>query len=135
MIGPRSKAWGLFWSTMWKYLTPATLLFILFFNWIDYEPLKSGNYVFPGWANAIGWIIAFQSVAVIVGVLVWKFVRQSEGTVKERFLSLLSPRDDWGPAIDPKLKSDDLGENGLTGEIKPFHNSHVNVTYTFESSI
>ncbi|XP_076330492.1 sodium-dependent dopamine transporter-like [Tachypleus tridentatus] len=138
MIGPRSRAWSFFWGTMWKYFTPAALLFILFFNWIEYEPLKSGDYVFPGWANAIGWIIAFQSLVVIIGVLIWKLISLSKGTVKERFMFLLSPRDDWGPVIATKLTSDGVEENGVNGRVvrgSSVDNSHFNVTYTFESSI
>ncbi|XP_076373234.1 sodium- and chloride-dependent glycine transporter 2-like [Tachypleus tridentatus] len=139
MIGPRSRAWSFFWGTMWKYFTPAALLVIhLIFNWIEYEPLKSGDYVFPGWANAIGWIIAFQSLVVIIGVLIWKLISLSKGTVKERFMFLLSPRDDWGPVIATKLTSDGVEENGVNGRVvrgSSVDNSHFNVTYTFESSI
>ncbi|GLH14892.1 Sodium-dependent dopamine transporter [Gryllus bimaculatus] len=44
--------------------------FILFFNWIEYAPVKYGDYVYPDWADAVGWKIHF----------------------------LLQPTPDWGPA-------------------------------------
>lgn len=73
MIGPRSRLWRFFWTWMWKVVTPATLLFILFFNWIEYEPLKYGNYVYPKWADTVGWIIGMIPVIVIVASAVVSF--------------------------------------------------------------
>ncbi|XP_014665683.1 PREDICTED: sodium- and chloride-dependent glycine transporter 1-like, partial [Priapulus caudatus] len=35
------------WQIMWKFVTPAILLFILFFTWIDYTPIKYASYVYP----------------------------------------------------------------------------------------
>ncbi|XP_014679326.1 PREDICTED: sodium- and chloride-dependent glycine transporter 1-like [Priapulus caudatus] len=46
------------WQIMWKFVTPAILLFILFFTWIDYTPIKYASYVYPPWANGIGWMLA-----------------------------------------------------------------------------
>ncbi|XP_076664285.1 sodium- and chloride-dependent glycine transporter 1 isoform X2 [Andrena cerasifolii] len=68
MIGLQSRLWRFFWTWMWKLVTPATLLFILFFNWIEYEPLKYGDYVYPQWASIVGWVIGIIPVLVIVGL-------------------------------------------------------------------
>ena len=38
---------------------------ILVFTWVDYTPLKYGSYAFPPWANLLGWLISFTSVAMI----------------------------------------------------------------------
>ncbi|XP_043464150.1 sodium- and chloride-dependent glycine transporter 1-like [Leptopilina heterotoma] len=68
MIGVRCRLWRFFWTWMWKVVTPAALFFILFFNWVEYEPLKYGTYVYPRWADAVGWVVGMLPVLVIVGM-------------------------------------------------------------------
>lgn len=46
--------------------------FILVFNWIEYKPASSGSYVYPNWANAVGWVIAFFPVVVIILMMLYK---------------------------------------------------------------
>ncbi|XP_046834416.1 sodium- and chloride-dependent glycine transporter 1-like [Vespa crabro] len=70
MIGPRGRLWRFFWTWMWKVVTPAALFFILFFNWVEYEPLKYGSYVYPKWADAVGWVVGILPVLVIVGLAI-----------------------------------------------------------------
>ncbi|XP_015607712.1 sodium- and chloride-dependent glycine transporter 1 isoform X2 [Cephus cinctus] len=70
MIGPRGRVWRFFWTWMWKVVTPAALFFILFFNWVEYEPLKYGAYVYPRWADVVGWIVGLLPVFVILGLAV-----------------------------------------------------------------
>lgn len=77
MIGPRSRLWRFFWTWMWKVVTPATLFFILFFNWVEYEPLKYGDYVYPKWADIVGWVVGMIPVLVIVGVALVSIVTSS----------------------------------------------------------
>ncbi|XP_012219206.1 sodium- and chloride-dependent glycine transporter 1 [Linepithema humile] len=70
MIGPRSRLWRFFWTWMWKVITPAALLFILFFNWVKHEPPKYGTYIYPMWADVLGWVISILPVLVIVGLAI-----------------------------------------------------------------
>nr|XP_031836693.1 sodium- and chloride-dependent glycine transporter 2-like isoform X3 [Nomia melanderi] len=70
MIGPHSRLWRFFWTWMWRVVTPATLFFILFFNWIEYQPLNYGDYIYPTWANNVGWVIGLIPVLVIIAVTV-----------------------------------------------------------------
>lgn len=70
MIGPRSRLWRFFWTWMWKVITPATLFFILFFNWVEYEPLTYGDYVYPRWADVVGWVVGIIPVLVIFGLAI-----------------------------------------------------------------
>ncbi|KAK0162879.1 hypothetical protein PV327_006618 [Microctonus hyperodae] len=72
MIGPRNKCWRFFWTWMWKVITPATLFFILFFNWIEYEPVSYGTYIYPIWADAVGWIVGMLPVFVIISFAVYQ---------------------------------------------------------------
>ena len=54
------------------------------FTWVDYSPLKYGNYDFPVWANLLGWLISFTSVAMIPLLAVIKlFKMDPELTLNE----------------------------------------------------
>ena len=45
------------------YIIP--LQAILIFNIIDFTPLTYGSYQLPDWAQAVGWLMAVASVAII----------------------------------------------------------------------
>ncbi|KOB76428.1 Transporter [Operophtera brumata] len=62
MIGFRP---GMYWRVCWRYIAPIFLLFIIVYGLLDYEPLQYESYVYPWWANAIGWGIAGSSVMCI----------------------------------------------------------------------
>ncbi|XP_029665148.1 sodium- and chloride-dependent glycine transporter 1-like [Formica exsecta] len=70
MIGPRGRLWRFFWTWMWKVITPAALFFILCFNWVKYEPVKYGTYIYPKWADVLGWVISMLPVLIIVGLAI-----------------------------------------------------------------
>ncbi|XP_044251782.1 sodium- and chloride-dependent glycine transporter 1 [Drosophila takahashii] len=102
MIGKRSWFWNFFWSIMWRYITPATLLFILFFNWVEYKPAKYGHYVYPMWADAVGWIVGLLPVLVIFLVAFQEIWRAPKNlSFRERIKHLLQPTAEWGPAGRP----------------------------------
>ncbi|XP_077865520.1 sodium- and chloride-dependent glycine transporter 1-like [Saccoglossus kowalevskii] len=68
---------------------------------IGYVPIYLGDYVYPSWAEAIGWIIASSSVAMIPLWMVVEYFTSSEGdTFVKRVQSLIKPTDDWGPALE-----------------------------------
>lgn len=99
MIGTRSKAWFYFWSWMWRYVTPATLLFILFFNWVEYKPASYGTYVYPMWADGVGWLVGLFPVAVIIVTAVYEVVHGPPAlTVWQRVKFLVRPTCEWRPA-------------------------------------
>ncbi|EDV56871.1 sodium- and chloride-dependent glycine transporter 1 [Drosophila erecta] len=102
MIGKRSWFWNFFWGIMWRYITPATLLFILFFNWVEYKPAKYGHYVYPMWADAVGWIVGLLPVLVIFLVAFQEIWRAPKSlSFRERIKHLLQPTAEWGPAGRP----------------------------------
>ena len=41
------------------------LQFIFVFTFVDYEPSTYGKYQYPGWADAVGWILACVVIAPI----------------------------------------------------------------------
>ncbi|KAL7735826.1 hypothetical protein ACLKA6_017828 [Drosophila palustris] len=102
MIGKRSRLWNCFWGNMWRFVTPATLLFILFFNWVEYKPAQYGHYVYPMWADAVGWIVGLLPVFVIFVVGVQQvFKAPKHLSFKDRLKHLLRPTAEWGPAGRP----------------------------------
>jgi len=99
MIGYKpSKVWKYFWSI----ITPATLIFILVFTFVDKAKGKStvyNDYVFPAWADGVGLLISFVSVLFIPGLAIYQVI-QEEGPIRTRLRKLAAPTLDWGPA-DP----------------------------------
>uniref|UniRef100_A0A336L6B9 Transporter n=2 Tax=Culicoides sonorensis TaxID=179676 RepID=A0A336L6B9_CULSO len=99
MIGKRGKVWIMFWTLMWKLVTPAVLLFILFFNWVEYKPASYGKYVYPIWADAVGWVVGFLPIFVIIITAIQQIINApKELTLKEKIKFLLKETKEWGPA-------------------------------------
>jgi len=51
-----------FMSIFYIFLSPTVILFILLASWYSFQPLKKGDYIYPDWANAVGWVIALTSI-------------------------------------------------------------------------
>ena len=66
---------------------------IMVFNWIDYEPVMYGDYVFPGWAEGLGWCLASLSLICIPFGMV-KAITEAKGStlVKVSFTCTVSSR-------------------------------------------
>jgi len=43
-------------------LSPIAIGVILIASWAQYQPITRGDYVYPGWANGIGWLIAMTAI-------------------------------------------------------------------------
>ena len=48
--------------------------FIIVYGLMGYQPLTYESYVYPVWANVLGWIIAGSSIAMIPGIAIYKLV-------------------------------------------------------------
>ncbi|XP_077401968.1 sodium- and chloride-dependent GABA transporter 2-like isoform X2 [Vanacampus margaritifer] len=78
----------------WCYFTPCLCFGTFIFSIVRYSPLKfSSTYVYPLWANVLGWFLATISLALIPLFVLYKIVR-GEGTFRQRFLLLCLPEDD-----------------------------------------
>ncbi|XP_012547426.2 sodium- and chloride-dependent glycine transporter 1 [Bombyx mandarina] len=99
MIGRQSKLWVYFWSAMWRIITPAALVFILVFNWIEYKPASYGHYVYPMWADAVGWTLGVLPVVVVVLMAVDQICSGPDDlTIMEKARVLARPTEEWGQA-------------------------------------
>ena len=50
---------------------------ILLFNVVGFTPLSYGDYVLPAWSQAVGWLMAVTSVAMIPVFAVYQFITLS----------------------------------------------------------
>ncbi|CAG9114764.1 hypothetical protein JYU34_007647 [Plutella xylostella] len=87
MIGFRP---GLYWRVCWRYVAPIFLLFIIVYGLLDYEPLQYEGYIYPMWANILGWAIAGSSVLCIPVVAIFKILT-TKGSFTERIRILTTP--------------------------------------------
>lgn len=101
MLGDKCKACNsryTYWyfAISWKFISPLLLIACVIFSWIDYKPLVSGKYVFPAWANAIGWLI---TLSVLFGFFGWiGYCLIDIFYLKPRpFKTLFQPEPEWGP--------------------------------------
>ena len=77
MLGEKSDNFRTFWRIMWKFVCPAVMTVLLVWSVVSIKTLKYGEYVYPGWANFIGWAIFLSAVVWILPPifdrkLVWK---------------------------------------------------------------
>lgn len=67
-----------------KYREIVTFQFIMIFTWVDYKPSYYGDYPYPAWADAMGWMMSMTSVAAIPVVMVYTLCTSDvEGTLWE----------------------------------------------------
>ncbi|XP_036975565.1 sodium- and chloride-dependent GABA transporter 2-like [Acanthopagrus latus] len=106
----------------WTYITPFICFGTFIFSIVKYSPLKFSNtYVYPLWANILGWFIATVSLSLIPLFVLYK-LKHGEGTLQQRFLLLCQPVDDL--SMQNKHLSAQ-GTNGTTSltELKPLSHS------------
>ncbi|KFD52353.1 hypothetical protein M513_06734 [Trichuris suis] len=101
-----SKFWKLlgypiskYYEISWGFTTPLSLLGVLIFNFLSYSITTYGSYVYPVWAEVIGWIIAFGSCSPVVIVAVYKLIKiislDSTIDAKARIRQQLKETDIW----------------------------------------
>ncbi|XP_066595479.1 sodium-dependent dopamine transporter isoform X2 [Prorops nasuta] len=81
---------GIYWRICWKFVAPMFLMFIIIYGLMGYEPLSYEEYVYPVWANVLGWLIASSSIAMIPGIAIYKILTTS-GSFLERIRKLTTP--------------------------------------------
>ena len=62
----------------WRVSTPLLLSCVLVATLVDYHPVKEGDYVFPAWANGVGWGVAVSSLIAVLPLSlleIWRAVR------------------------------------------------------------
>ncbi|XP_070575280.1 sodium-dependent noradrenaline transporter-like isoform X2 [Ptychodera flava] len=86
MLGFKPSLW---WRILWKFVTPVFLLFIVVVSVILYQPLEYDGYIYPVWANVVGWLLAASSMVLIPAVAIYK-VAVEKGSLKQRIALALT---------------------------------------------
>lgn len=81
---------GIYWRVCWKFVAPIFLMFIIVYGLMGYEPLTYEDYVYPVWANILGWLIATSSIAMIPGIAIYKIII-TPGNFIQRLKILTTP--------------------------------------------
>ncbi|XP_023220597.1 sodium- and chloride-dependent glycine transporter 1-like [Centruroides sculpturatus] len=92
-------------------ISPTLIALILLLSWIEYKPLELGNYVFPTWANAIGWMMAIIPIACIpIGIFHEIFIKHRKRPFSERAKKWIRPTSEW---FDNSHRNGVLKDNSL----------------------
>ncbi|XP_002745190.2 sodium-dependent dopamine transporter [Callithrix jacchus] len=92
MTGQRPS---LYWRLCWKLVSPCFLLFVVVVSIVTFRPPHYGAYIFPDWANALGWVIATSSMAMVPIYAAYKFC-SLPGSFREKLAYAITPEKDHG---------------------------------------
>ncbi|CAH2276004.1 sodium-dependent proline transporter [Pelobates cultripes] len=107
---------AIYFKACWSFLTPVTLLSLLSYSVIKYQPSQYGNYKFPLWSEALGILMGLVSCMMIpIGMLV--AVLKEEGTLWERIRQASRPSMHWGPSLEENRTG--MYVNTLAGSQSP----------------
>uniref|UniRef100_A0A803TPG0 Transporter n=1 Tax=Anolis carolinensis TaxID=28377 RepID=A0A803TPG0_ANOCA len=84
---------GLYWRLCWKFVSPAFLLFVVIVSVTTFKPLTYDEYVFPPWANTVGWGIASSSMILVPACILYKLLK-ARGTFKQRLAYCITPENE-----------------------------------------
>ncbi|KAK8726673.1 hypothetical protein OTU49_009988 [Cherax quadricarinatus] len=112
-----------FFTICWRFITPLLTLSMVIFALVFHTPLTyNKTYVYPVWAQAMGWLLVFGSLLWIPGYMLYKFF-QYPGTFREKWIASTRPilkahhlrPQDWEVNSDLRIKKtltmDPLTEN------------------------
>ncbi|KAL4231025.1 hypothetical protein ACF0H5_011397 [Mactra antiquata] len=68
------------WVWCWRTIVPVALLMILVSTWIGFTPTVYDSFVFPAWADGIGWLLSMVSIMAIPSVMIYKIIKHKKST-------------------------------------------------------
>ncbi|KAI9548150.1 hypothetical protein NQZ68_010369 [Dissostichus eleginoides] len=75
----------------WRYITPLFCFGTFIFSIVKYTPLRFNNtYVYPFWANILGWFIASVSLSLIPLFMLYKMMHE-KGPLRQVSITILFP--------------------------------------------
>jgi len=83
-----SRIAAAYWEVTWRFACPFLLFSVMVASLVDYTPASEGEYLFPVWANAIGWCIALSSVLAVLPASALEVVRAVRRGAQPSFLFL-----------------------------------------------
>ncbi|KAL0268073.1 UNVERIFIED_CONTAM: hypothetical protein PYX00_010147 [Menopon gallinae] len=89
MVGFRLSPWL---KICWLVFTPIITMGILIFSVVTYKPLTyNRTYVYPAWAQVIGWFMALVPMSMIPIHFVYYLLKSPGNTLKEKWKSAIEP--------------------------------------------
>ena len=90
----------LYWKVCWTFITPVLLAVLVVWKFISTGRVKYGDYDFPDWVQALGWMFGVTSVLMLPLVSIRQIlIRRSKG--QELGRALFRPTEEWLPAALP----------------------------------
>ncbi|XP_035694152.1 sodium- and chloride-dependent glycine transporter 2-like isoform X1 [Branchiostoma floridae] len=100
---------GWYWKATWAVISPGLLIFIFIFSLVEYKPpTLNETYIYPGWSQAIAWLMVLSGTIWIPVIAIYRVVTSPGDTFMERLRFACKPAPDWGPylnqhrALDPE---------------------------------
>ncbi|XP_071126955.1 sodium-dependent proline transporter-like [Mytilus edulis] len=128
MLGKQNIILMSYWYCTWMFVTPVAITFIVFMSALSYAPASYGGYEFPGYAQALGWLMSLSPVAVIIVIMIAQIIRKG-------FPAAVKTEPNWGPALDEHRALDPLryepirrGTFKINGDVQEV-NGHNNITF------
>ncbi|XP_002122771.2 sodium- and chloride-dependent GABA transporter ine [Ciona intestinalis] len=82
---------SMFFVVCWVVCAPLLIGIILIFSIVKYKPAHYGSYVYPAWADGLGWFVALCSMLCVpIGALVT--ILSLKGSFWERLKQSITPR-------------------------------------------
>lgn len=79
----------------WCLISPLVLLLVTILKAQQYKPITLGSYIYPDWANILGWVVVVFSLSFIPLWMIYFFITKDISTH-------CRPRSTWGPSQMPK---------------------------------
>ncbi|XP_021364323.1 sodium- and chloride-dependent glycine transporter 1-like isoform X2 [Mizuhopecten yessoensis] len=86
----------LFFGIMWCFVSPICLAAVIVAKCIDYEKFVSDGYVYPDWAQAIGWLIVAGALCFMP---IWYIIYMCKNGLFTLCKRVNTPTRAWGPAL------------------------------------
>lgn len=79
-----------FWMVCWAGVSPLGLSLLFILSFVGYEHMNLDGYIYPPWAEVVGWLLTGVSIICIPIYLLSTFLR-SRGTLKQRCRKMATP--------------------------------------------
>lgn len=84
-----------YWRSVWVVITPLVLITIFIFILTDLSPTQFRGYVFPWWADVIGYMFGLMTLIPFIVLATLELIKVGRG--EKTFRYLIAPTENWGP--------------------------------------
>ncbi len=84
-----------YWKSTWLVITPAIVVAIFVFSLTDLSPTVFRDYVFPEWADILGYMFGLVTLMPLIVLIVVQLVDVAKH--KKTFRQLFTASENWGP--------------------------------------